>query len=189
MNPSDCYLRDEIDETTYFPRQDGTFNLLEEGLTPYSTLRVEGRSLDSVGGTSSRLTGLSTTGGTNNGASYSLSLSSTPMSAASAGRSSGPGVSSSPLPTNFRSVMAPKRVQTFSLKLIKAKMCRIGVGRCRKFEFQPVSQTFIELIEATANVDHILAIIRRRWGPDYILVTQDGLQIEDSPATQGSYIV
>ena len=59
-------------------------------------------------------------------------------------------------------------------------MCRIDLGGCRKFEFQ----TFIELIEATANVNHILAIIRRRWGPDYILVTQDGLQIEDSPATQ-----
>ena len=154
MNPSDCYLRDEIDETTYFPQQDRTFNLLEEGLIPYSTLRVEGRSLDCVGRTSRRLTSLSTTGGTN-GASHSLSLSSMPMSAASAGRSGGPGVSSSPLPNNFRSVMAPKRVQTFSLKLIKAKMCRIGLGRCRKFKFQPVSQTFIKLIEATANVDHI----------------------------------
>ena len=67
-------------------------------------------------------------------------------------------------------------------------MSRIDLGRCRKFELQPVNQTFIELIEATANVEHILAIIRKRWGPDYLLVTKDGLQIEDSPATQGIYI-
>lgn len=75
---------------------------------------------------------------------------------------------------NFCSVIAPKWAG-----VQKAG----GLGR-RKFEFQPVNQIFIELIEATANSEHILAIIRRQWGPDYILVTQNGLEIEDSPATQ-----
>lgn len=88
--------------------------MLEEGLTPYSTLTVEGWSLDSIGGR----TGLSTipSGISTNGAftSHSLSLSSTPISAAAGialGRSGGSRVSSSISPaasTNFRSVIVPK---------------------------------------------------------------------------------
>ena len=63
-------------------------------------------------------------------------------------------------------------------------MHRIG----KKVEFQPHSQTFIELVDSTANVEHILGVIQRRWGSDYILVTQDDLQLEESPATQGNCI-
>ena len=58
----------------------------------------------------------------------------------------------------------------------------------KKIDFQPIHQTFIELLDSTANVEHILAIIRRRWGSDYMLVTQDGLPLEDAPATQGDLI-
>ena len=61
-------------------------------------------------------------------------------------------------------------------------MLRQGRG---KPEFQAVSQTYVELTEATANVDHILGVISSRWGPEYTLVTNDGLEIEDSTATQG----
>lgn len=53
----------------------------------------------------------------------------------------------------------------------------------RKTNFQPIYQTFIELVDSTASVEHTLAIIRGQWGPDYILVTQDGLPLEDAPAT------
>ena len=86
--------------------------------------------------------------------------------------------------SSFQSVIAPRRVPSFSLKVIKANMYRIG----KKVEFQPHSQTFIELVDSTANVEHILGVIQRRWGSDYILVTQDGLQLEESPATQGNCI-
>ena len=55
-------------------------------------------------------------------------------------------------------------------------------------EFQPLSQTFIELVDSTANVEHILGVIQRRWGSEYTLVTHDGLQLEESPATQGIYV-
>ena len=178
VNPSETYLRDEIDGTTYFPLQDGSFNLLEEGVMPYATLLVEGRSLDAT--VRNNHSTANTSGASTN---HSLSLSSTPISAATVGRSPG-GVQSASLSgpaAIFRSVIASKRVQTFNLKLVKARMSRIG----RKTEFQPLHQTFIELIDTTANVEHILAIARRQWGLDYILVTQDGLQIEDSPATQG----
>lgn len=56
----------------------------------------------------------------------------------------------------------------------------------RKVEFKPVHQTFIELVEATANVDHILGVVQRKWGTNFILVTQDGLKLEDAPGTQGT---
>ncbi len=54
-----------------------------------------------------------------------------------------------------------------------------------KPEFQPTSQTYIDLIDSTANLEHILSIIQRRWGSEYTIVTTDGLPLEDSPATQG----
>ena len=55
----------------------------------------------------------------------------------------------------------------------------------RKVNFKPVHQTFIELVETTANVDHILGVVQRKWGTNFILVTQDGLKLEDAPGTQG----
>ena len=42
------------------------------------------------------------------------------------------------------------------------------------------------MVESTANVEYILTLVQRRWGEDYIIVTNDGLQLEDSPATQGT---
>ena len=55
--------------------------------------------------------------------------------------------------------------------------------------FQAIRQTFIEVIESTANVEFIKAIARQRWGTEYELVTQDGLIIDNSPATQGCVCV
>ena len=77
-------------------------------------------------------------------------------------------------------MIVPTRVPSFSFKVIKADVHRIG----KKIDFQPQSQIFIDLVDSTANVD---GVVQRRWGSDYILVTQDGLQLEESPATQGSY--
>lgn len=167
VNPSEVWLRDEIDETAYFPQQDGSFNLLGAGISSYTHLIVEGRrNLDPP-----RIPGSAAVAG-------SMSLSSTPASSAATltarGRQSSSG---------FRFVIAPKRAPSFNLKVIKAKMFKSG----KKIDFQPIHQTFIELVDSTANVEHILAIIRRRWGPDYMLVTQDGLPLEDAPATQGDY--
>ena len=55
----------------------------------------------------------------------------------------------------------------------------------KKVVFKPVHQTFIELVEATANTDHILAVVQRKWGTNFILVIQDGLRLEEAPGTQG----
>ena len=45
--------------------------------------------------------------------------------------------------------------------------------------------TFIELCEKTANVGYVLTQIQREFGPDYAVVTAGGLEVKDSPGTQG----
>ena len=87
---------------------------------------------------------------------------------------------STPLPPpTFRSVTATR--MRLSARKWSRRRCK---GREGKPEFQLTSQTYMEVTKATANVEHILGIISW-WGPEYTLVTNDGLQIEDSTATQG----
>ena len=144
------------------------------GVTQFTDFIVKGRNLESHQAPSTNSVAI---------AGSTMSLSSTPAAAPSATQTPHGQHSSSSSSPFFHSIIAPKRIPSFNLKVVKAKMHRNG----RKIEFQPVHQTFIELVDSTTNVEHILAIIRRRWGPDYILVTQDGLPLEDAPATQGDY--
>ena len=58
----------------------------------------------------------------------------------------------------------------------------------RKPVFQPVAQMFVDITETTANVEHIHAAISSCWGDNYLLVSVDGLQIEDSLATQSMQV-
>ena len=57
----------------------------------------------------------------------------------------------------------------------------------RKTEFMPQAQTFVDVTESTANVNYITSTVQRKWGSQYVLVTSDGLQIEDGSGTQGMY--
>ena len=66
-------------------------------------------------------------------------------------------------------------------------MKRLPGGKC---EFTHTGQTFINVTQRiTANVNYIQSIVQRRWGSGYILVTADGLEIEDISGTQGIAIV
>ena len=49
-------------------------------------------------------------------------------------------------------------------------------------EFMAQNQTFVDVTEATANLHYVSSAIQRKWGPEYVLVTSDGL---DSSGTQG----
>ena len=155
VDPSLAWLRDDCEDTAYFPQQDGNFNLESQALSPFCTLIVEGPSVIPPPRSSP---------------ASSLTLTSTPSS-------------SSTLP-NFRSVTASKRIPSFSLKILKATMQRNGSGR-RKPVFTTTGQTYIDLVDSTANVEHISGVIKARWGSDYTLVTGDGVPLEDSPATHG----
>ena len=74
-----------------------------------------------------------------------------------------------------------RRVQTVNVKVVKATM-KTGGG---KAEFTPQTQTFVDVTESTANVNYITSAVQRKWGSQYVLVTSDGLQIEDGSGTQG----
>ena len=73
--------------------------------------------------------------------------------------------------------------QSYSLRVIKAEP--IQTRHKKKIEFKEISQIFVELEEATANVNYILGVVKRKWGPNYIIVTSDGLPIEEGSATKG----
>ena len=48
-----------------------------------------------------------------------------------------------------------------------------------------ISQTFVDVNESTANVIYLSHVIKQLWGLDYILITADGMRIEDSSGTNG----
>ena len=84
---------------------------------------------------------------------------------------------STPLPPpTFRSVSATLRGPSL---VVKVRVQKQGRG---KPEFQPMSQTYVRP-QQMWNI--ILGVISSRWGPEYTLVTNDGLEIEDTTATQG----
>ena len=110
MNPSKVWLRDEIDGAAYFPLQNGSFDLQSQGVSCYATLIVEGPTVT-----------ISTPARNNlprsqlQGTSSMMSLPSTP-----------PSQSFSAPSSSFQSVIAPKCVPSFSLKVIKADVHKIG---------------------------------------------------------------
>jgi len=95
-----------------------------------------------------------------------------------------PGPSSSglaPLPRPFFS--SCKRMQSVNVKVVQARMKKSQTG---KAEFTPLNQMFVNVTESTANVGHITNVIQEKWGYDHIVVTSDGLKVEDSAGTRGT---
>ena len=56
----------------------------------------------------------------------------------------------------------------------------ITAKRGAKPEFQALNQMYIELHNITANVGFIAEAVKKQCGSEYIVVTNDGLEIEDS---------
>ena len=75
-----------------------------------------------------------------------------------------------------------KKSQTFNVKIVQASLKWLPNG---KPEFKQIGQLFIDITEATANIEYVQSVIQNKWGPYYILVTVDGLQLNDSPGTKG----
>ena len=68
-----------------------------------------------------------------------------------------------------------------NVKVVQAHVSKSATG---KLEFHRLGQAFIDVNESTANVFHITDVIQNKCD-DYVLVTGDGLQVEDSSGTQG----
>ena len=78
-----------------------------------------------------------------------------------------------------------KGVQTANVKVVQAKVKR---NRAGKPEFSPLSSTYVEVTEGTANVQFLSQAIQGKWGGDHVIVSADGLIIEDGTGTQGELI-
>ena len=79
-----------------------------------------------------------------------------------------------------------KTAGSVSVKIVKASYLKSFIGG--KGEFQKLGQTYVSVSEATANVRYISSVIKEKWGEDYVLVTSDCLELEDSSGTQGKYL-
>ena len=169
MDPSGVYLKDSIDDSMmYFPRENGEFNLSEDGVLPYSTLKVEGSNF--VGSrTPTRTTPTANSILTQSSSTSNTSGSSTPIAS-----------STSYHGTSFRPVLARRPVPSYTIKVVQANM-----SKGRKVIFETLDQRHIHLTESTANVDSVMSTIQQAWGLDHIVVTSDGLRIDNSPATRG----
>lgn len=57
-----------------------------------------------------------------------------------------------------------------------------------KPEFEVDGQLVLDLNESTASLDFILSSVRDKWGSHYILVTNDGIEIEETSVPIGMHI-
>jgi len=133
---------------------------------PFSMLTVEGRRLGQANARTS-------------------SVLSQPVSSSSLGNSHSSALSSTApyqgtSATMFRHVVARRPQPSHTLKIVKARIVKNG----RRLNFKPNLQLFMRLIESTANIDSITTAAREEWGTDVVIVTHDGLRIENSPATR-----
>lgn len=78
-----------------------------------------------------------------------------------------------------------KSKTSVNIKVVQANVTKTPGG---KFEFHKLGQTFIDVNESSANVFYITGVVEKKWGGEYVLVTSDGLKIEDSSGTQGTWV-
>ena len=111
-----------------------------------------------------------------------LTISSTAQSSSSGASAS---YNSNPPPPTFKSVIPKQPVPkgpTVNVKIIRAKMDRLRTG---KVEFTQEAQMHVDVTESTANVEYVLNEVQQHWGDQYVLVTVDGLELEDCEGTKG----
>ena len=83
----------------------------------------------------------------------------------------------------YKPIFSGKKGASVSVKVVQSSISKLSSG---KLDFEKLGQTFVKVNESTANVDFITTCIQRRWGYDYVLVTNDNLRVEDSAGTQGN---
>ena len=67
------------------------------------------------------------------------------------------------------------------MRIAKAAVRRLSNG---KVEIEKLKQTFIDLVDDTANVNYVNTVIQKK-NKGYVLCTNYGLPIEDGSGTQG----
>ena len=88
---------------------------------------------------------------------------------------------SAPLPRPFFS--SCRRMQSVNVKVVQARMKKSQTGIV---EFTPL---FVNVTESTVNVGHITNVMQEKWGYDHVVVTSDGLKVEESAGTRGTFML
>ena len=96
-------------------------------------------------------------------------------------RSSGTITVSTTPPVPFRSVIHSGK-KGISVKIVQAHLSFTSGGKPR---FQPMGLMYMSVHETTAHVLHVLSAVQQEFGQSYIIVTADGIEMQDSPDTQG----
>ena len=73
---------------------------------------------------------------------------------------------------------------TFNVKVVKAKFTKLPSGKLELSD--RLEQLNITLEDSVANVHVVTSAIRKKWGSAYVVVTGDGLEVDDSAGTQGT---
>ena len=81
----------------------------------------------------------------------------------------------------YKPVFGTKKPASANVKVVRAHLSRSSNG---KPKFAKLGQAFVDVTDVTANVYYITRVIQK-WGEEYVLVTADGLRIDDSLGTQG----
>ena len=110
-----------------------------------------------------------------------VSVSSTAQSSATGSSSS---FNSASQPPAFNSVIPKSKEQRITVNIIQASMEYSPTG---KVDFTSQAQMHLDVSESNANVVYIINEVQKRWGNEYLLVTTDGLLLEDCNATQGRF--
>ena len=87
-----------------------------------------------------------------------------------------------PSQPSYKPILGSRKKDETNVKVVKATMVKLPNGKAK---FTTESQTFVKLTESTANVPFISNAIQSIWGKKYKLVSNDGLEIQDSSGTQG----
>lgn len=159
------WLKQEMGRRCYFPDSSGHFNIDAEGLGVSGFtfgLIVEGTPLPTNRQPES---------------SPSTTVASVPSTSAGAG----------PSQPYYKPTIASKKTGAdgnFNVKIVKAKVTKLPNG---KVDFVRMEQMHVNVDEPSANVNTITSAIQSRWGANYVVVTADGLEVDDSAGTRGMY--
>ena len=55
--------------------------------------------------------------------------------------------------------------------------------------FEKLGQVFVDVTETTANIAYITTVVQQKFGLDHMIVTGDGLKIDNSSGTQGKFSI
>ena len=85
-------------------------------------------------------------------------------------------------PPVFKSTRKNEGSASFNVKIVKATMIKQPGG---KVDFDKQEQIHVNIDESSANVHTITNAVQSKWGTSYVVVTGDGLPVDDSAGTQG----